>query len=478
MIGKRWHRYVAGLVAGSLGVLLTLSTGMASAGVSVLYPGAGTKQPKTPDWNVKNQEGGSGTVSGKEGKSVQRLDKGKKGTATMLSVMLGDSLSSANLSANVDYELVDGSGGRVLKKLTANKSIEVRAAGGAMELDGEKIPGRIATLRISDGGRVMYNGKAYRGSLRLIYDGSDIQVLNLVSLEDYAKGVLPSEMSPGWQPEALKAQAVAARTFALYNRGKGHSASSGYDLCSSSHCQVYSGSSAETDTTNQAVEATYGQVMQYNSLPIYAAFHASSGGATENSEDVWGNYLPYLRSVTDDDSRSPYHNWTSRFTVVQIEKKLASASKGVGSLQSVALVPVSGSGSVTARSASGRAYGVKFTGTDGNITITGEQARTIFGLKSAMFNVRTERSVQPSAKEQKKDTANTGEAKTVDAKPAAMNNGAMRLQGVDSVVFEGHGFGHGLGMAQYGANAMAASGSSYDAILHHYYTDVVIQEIY
>lgn len=463
-------------MAGSLGIVLALNMGVASAGVSTIYPGAGNRAPKTPDWNINNQEGGSGTVENKSGKSVQKLDKSKKAAAAMLSVMLGEGLAAVTVSADGDYELADGNEGKTLQKMAANGAAELKIAGGAMYLNGKKIASRIVALRTGAGNQAIYNGSRYRGELRLVYDGSGIKVLNIVSLEDYAKGVLPSEMSPSWQPEALKAQAVAARTFALYNKGKGHNASSGYDLCSSSHCQVYSGSAAETNATNQAVDDTYGQIMQYNNQPIYAAFHASSGGATENSEDVWGNYLPYLRSVTDDDSKSPYHNWISKFTVDQVEKKLSSAGKGVGDLQSIALVPMTGSGSVTGRSASGRAYGVKFVGTSGNIAITGEQARTIFGLKSAMFNVRTERSVQITGKGQKQ--ASVSDGTKVDAKPAAMNNGAMRLQGVDSVVFEGHGFGHGLGMAQYGANAMATAGSSYDAILHHYYTNVVIQEIY
>ena len=465
-----------GFMAGSLGIVLALNMGVASAGVSTIYPGAGNRAPKTPDWNINNQEGGSGTVENKSGKSVQKLDKSKKAAAAMLSVMLGEGLAAVTVSADGDYELADGNGGKTLQKMAANGAAELKIAGGAMYLNGKKIASRIVALRTGAGNQAIYNGSRYRGELRLVYDGSGIKVLNIVSLEDYAKGVLPSEMSPSWQPEALKAQAVAARTFALYNKGKGHNASSGYDLCSSSHCQVYSGSAAETNATNRAVDDTYGQIMQYNNQPIYAAFHASSGGATENSEDVWGNYLPYLRSVTDDDSKSPYHNWISKFTVDQVEKKLSSAGKGVGDLQSIALVPMTGSGSVTGRSASGRVYGVKFVGTSGNIAITGEQARTIFGLKSAMFNVRTERSVQITGKGQKK--ASVSDGTKVDAKPAAMNNGAMRLQGVDSVVFEGHGFGHGLGMAQYGANAMATAGSSYDAILHHYYTNVVIQEIY
>lgn len=476
MIERNLRKYLPAFVTGCLGIWLAMNMSVANAGVSTIYPGAGNNPPKTPDWNVKNQEGGSGTVANKAGKSIKKLDKSKRTAATMLSVMLGEGLASATVSANGDYELLDGNEGKILQKMSSNATAELKINGGAMYLNGKKIASKIITLRTGEGNQVVYNDTSYRGQLRLVYDGSSIKVLNIVSLEDYAKGVLPSEMSPSWQPEALKAQAVAARTFALYNRGKGHNASSGYDLCSSSHCQVYSGSGAETNVTNQAVDDTYGQIMQYDNLPIYAAFHASSGGATENSEDVWGTYLPYLRSVTDDDSKSPYHNWITKYTVDQVRKKLSSAGKDVGDLQSIALVPMTGSGSVTGRSASGRAYGVKFTGTNGNITITGEQARSIFGLKSAMFNVRTERSAQISDKGQKK--AGASDNTKVDAKPAAMNNGAMRLQGVDSVVFEGHGFGHGLGLAQYGANAMAAAGSSYDAILHHYYTNVVIQEIY
>ena len=91
-----------------------------------------------------------------------------------------------------------------------------------------------------------------------------------------------------------------------------------------------------------------------------------------------------------------------------------------------------------------------------------------------MFNIRTERTAASTAASSK----STSKSKVVDAAPEAMSNTTMKLQGVDSIVFEGHGFGHGLGLAQYGANAMAAAGSTYDQILHHYYTDVVIQEIY
>ena len=129
MLGKKLRKYMPALVASSLGILLTINAGVASAGIGVLRPGAGNNPPKTPDWNVKNQEGGSGAVTTKDGKSVQKLDKSKKTTVTMLSVMLGESLSSVKVSASGDFELVDGNGGKVLGKMPANVSAEVKISG-------------------------------------------------------------------------------------------------------------------------------------------------------------------------------------------------------------------------------------------------------------------------------------------------------------------------------------------------------------
>lgn len=480
---KQLKKYIPKLVTMSVGAAFLLHLSTASAGVSVLYPGAGNRPPKTPEWNVEqNRSEDTLDKYSKQGEPVKRINRSKKTAPTTLNVMLGENLASAELSADSGYKLLDGNEGKVLADFSANKTTRISVDGGKLMVDGKKINSRIITLKADNAdSRVQYNHSFYRGTLQIVYDGRGIQILNKLSLEEYVKGVLPSEMSSSWTAEALKAQAVAARTFALYNKDKGHSITSGYDLCSSSHCQVYSGVAAETEAANKAVEATYGQVMQYDNKIIYAAFHSSSGGATENSEDVWGTYLPYLRSVTDDDTKSPYHNWSSRFTVEQLQKRLESSGKGVGKLQSVALSSVSAANdSVTGRSASGRAYGVKFTGSNGTVTLTGEQARVIFGLKSAMFNIRTERNVKLPTTKNSADTKskNTKQDNAVAAAPNAMRGSAMKINGSETVVFDGHGFGHGLGMAQYGAKAMADKGSKYDAILKHYYTDIVLQEIY
>lgn len=459
--------------------IFMLRPAAAEAGISTLHPGAGNRPPKTSEVNVEQDKDVVSTGKKGEADSAKKAE-GQAVAVTMMDVMLGDGLASAAVSGGSAFELADGGTGKTLEGYAANQAVNFTVDGSYIAVDGKKTGSRYVVVQSKKGadGAVKYNGSSYRGSLHIVSDGARIKVMNRLSLEDYVKGVLPSEMSPNWHSEALKAQAVAARTFAVYNRNMGHRGS-GYDLCSSSHCQAYGGMAAETAATNGAVDATRGQVMYYNHQVIYAAFHSSSGGATESSENVWGAYQPYLRSVTDDDSASPYHNWTVKFTVAQVEKQLASAGKKIGTLQSIAMEPIASSGAATARTPSGRAYGIRFTGSSGTITITGEQARSIFGLKSAMFNIRTERSVQLPASGGKKtaDAAKSGQGKP-SLTPAAMNGSAMRISGSENIIFDGHGFGHGLGMAQYGARAMADKGSRYDEILHHYYTDVVIREIY
>ena len=317
----------------------------------------------------------------------------------------------------------------------------------------------------SAGGRIKYNSNEYRGKLLASVVDGQLLIVNLISLEDYVKGVLPSEMSPSWNMEALKAQAVAARTYALYTKNQKTHLGEGFDLCDSTHCQAYEGIANEATSASAAVDATKGLVMTYQGRPIYAPYHASSGGVTENSEDVWGNNLPYLRSVKDNDAQSPYHNWSVSYTAAQVQKLLGAAGKNIGQLQSI---------SVT--SANGRAAKVQFVGSGQTIEVTGQQARQIFGLKSTYFTIRTKR--KPDAVLTQKPNKK-GQNEVIDVAPTAMNGGKLLVKNDKvEVIFDGHGFGHGLGMSQYGAKAMADAGKNYEDILHHYYTDIEIIKWY
>lgn len=148
-------------------------------------------------------------------------------------------------------------------------------------------------LRPDKDGYVSTKGKWYRGKLIIKNTGGRLTVINDVDLEDYIKGVVPCEMSPSWEFEALKAQAIAARSYALANLGK--QARYGYDLKDNTEDQAYGGASSETKITNKAVDETHGLVLTYDMKVISAYYSASAGGMT--STNAWGGYAPYLRSV-------------------------------------------------------------------------------------------------------------------------------------------------------------------------------------
>lgn len=167
----------------------------------------------------------------------------------------------------------------------------------AIQLDGKfyQIYSDNIVIKPADGGYVNAKNKWYRGYLMIQNRGQKLTVINDVPLEDYLRGVVPSEMPSTWEIEALKAQAIAARSYALANLGK--RASLGFDLKDTPEDQAYGGASAETAKTNSAVNDTAGLVLTYNYKVIPAYYSASAGGQTINSKQLWGKDLPYIRSV-------------------------------------------------------------------------------------------------------------------------------------------------------------------------------------
>ena len=160
-------------------------------------------------------------------------------------------------------------------------------------------------LRPDSAGYVSAKGRWYRGKLMVKVSGGKLIVINDLDLEDYIKGVVPSEMPPSWESEALKAQAIAARSYALANLGK--QSRYGYDLKDNTEDQAYGGASVETNKTNRAVEETRGLVLTYDMKIICAYYSASAGGYTNTN--AWGSNLPYLHSVFsfDEDVKKSGH---------------------------------------------------------------------------------------------------------------------------------------------------------------------------
>lgn len=320
--------------------------------------------------------------------------------------------------------------------LAANTAAAIRWQDGAFLVGREKLRGEVLVIRpAAKAGELSLDGRRYRGALELRHKGGGLTAVNIVPVDDYLRSVVPEEMPVDWPAEAIKAQSVAARSFALASRGR-HAGES-YDLCTTTHCQLYTGTAAEKSASNAAIKATRGEVLTYGGKPIEALFHTDSGGMTENSEDVWGSHVPYLRAAKDTPTKTM--PWTKTISRADLERKLAAKGHDIGKVRSIALSPLAIGRAAKDRTASGRVKTMTVKGTKGTATLSGTTWRSLLGLRSTLFDAKLTK---------------------------------------DAVTFMGYGSGHGLGISQWGAERMAAKGKSYADILHHYYTGTTLQQLY
>ncbi|MBM3274178.1 MAG: SpoIID/LytB domain-containing protein [Candidatus Sericytochromatia bacterium] len=281
-------------------------------------------------------------------------------------------------------------------------------------------------VRPAAAGSLSFNERRYRGAFQFIAAPGTTDKLTLVNqvlTEDYLYGVLPAEMATGWPQEALKSQAVAARTYALAHLGR--RAALGFDLFDTTADQVYKGFTSEKQDCSAAVDATRGQVLTYQEKPISAFFHASSGGETDDALAVWGENLPYIQGVKDLDP-SPHASWTSTFTAPQVKAALSDLGQEVGDLKEL---------TVTTYTPHGRARWLKARGSTGEATVDANKLRMKLSLKSTRYKL---------------------------------------LAGNGSFKFDGGGWGHGLGLSQWGARTYATQGQAYQDILAKYYAQTTL----
>ena len=268
-----------------------------------------------------------------------------------------------------------------------------------------------------------------RGTVAVERRGSGVRVINRVPLESYVAGTLGSEVYSSWDASTLRAQAVVTRTYALYQRAR--SGAQGYDVEADTSHQVYGGVRAENAAVAQAVADTRAEVLTWNGKPILAAFHSASGGRTAGAEEVWGEPLPYLRSVpVDDEEVSPDTYWRVRMSRTDLGRALAPLRLELGAFREARVVE---------RTASGRAARIALFGSGGSGTVTARQLRSALGdgvVRSTLFEIRD-------------------------------------LGG--DIVFVGSGHGHGVGMSQWGAQAMAERGADYRAILAAFYPGTTLE---
>ena len=336
-------------------------------------------------------------------------------------------------------------------------------------------------------GLLMVNGKAFRGTFELSPDDEgDMIVVNTVSTHDYLASVVGSEEPSSWESEALASQAIAARTYLYTHLGR-HKA---YDLEGDTRDQEYDGTMNEDARTLKAVEGTAGVVVTYRGSPIEALYSANAGGVTEDSENVYASALPYLRSVPSPGDavakasswgRTSYE-WTKELSATQLHDSLQRRGVDVGTPTAIQLTSVS---------ATGRVIGATISGTAGSQAIGKDKARSYFGLMSSLFTV----TVLPTGASERVDVMNTDRITALDALGAHVaqavfdvvldgygNELGLRVTGYvyelpATFVFTGKGFGHGVGLSQWGAQGMALAGASYGQILAHYYVGTALEAV-
>ena len=261
------------------------------------------------------------------------------------------------------------------EKLNGNESYSFRLVSGNVTLrrpNGSKLKSCGDEGLASGGKSVIYNGVAvYRGDLIARGVGGSLYAINRVGIEGYVKGVIPRESPSSWPQPALRAQAVAARSYALATTVNGN----GYELYDDTRSQVYGGKSSETKNTNQAAKGTTREVIKSGGSVATAFFFSTSGGQTENSEFGFpggGTPRPYLKSVNDPfDDVSPHHHWTERFTQGEMESKLSGLFNG--SLKKI---------KVLKRGKSPRIVRARVVGSNGSSEVNGDTLRFRLGLRS------------------------------------------------------------------------------------------------
>lgn len=327
-------------------------------------------------------------------------------------------------------------------------SLQIEVRGEVMLLNGARVVGDQLMLRAGDQDLKLWlprqngsgNGASFRsgdekaalrvsGAVQLIRRGKGLLVINQVDLEEYVKGVVPAEVNSAWHPEMLKVQAVAARTYALYQHML--SASRDYDVAAGIQDQVYRGRQGIDARVEEAVESTRGLVVTHQGAPIYAAFSSTAAGITEDAVIVWSKDLPYLKGVECPfDVSSPYYQWKASFKIDTLEQNLRSQGFSLGTIAT--LTPLT-------YSRAGRVATLRILHSKGELILRGEDLRKAVGY-----------TVVPSTQ--------------------------FTIESIgQDVVLAGYGAGHAVGLCQWGAKELAELGYSFSSILRYFYPGTELQ---
>ncbi len=434
-----------------------------------------------------------------------------------------------NVGASAGNIMMVDADGRIAN---LGESALISAVGNQIDISGNLFN---MPIKLTCDGLMIFNGKSYHGNFLITQKAG---LINVVDLENYVCGVLPGEVSPSWPKEALRAQAIIARTYAIYKSMS--RAERGYDVVDTVMDQVYKGAGFEAKNTNQAVYSTASEIVVYNNAVAFTPFHSDSGGFTANNSDVWaGKQLPYLSVVAEAfNYKSPVSNWSVKISSAKIQSVIEKITgHNVGTVHEVQISDVD---------EGGRAVKITVVGSNGSETVSASQFRSNVdpnNLKSTMFtpsgnknksnnnitrkkNIDDDRTPPPgtvvyknsnpdemtSEQEQQlaKMTAEgiftttelidmltnpekqkkyyeaglkrSGEPKISALKPDSNPKPKINKYGFtveksgNEFIFYGKGWGHGVGLSQWGAYEMARQGWNAEKIVTHYYPGTVIKK--
>ena len=314
----------------------------------------------------------------------------------------------------------------------SNERITVTAGPSGLIMDSQPLRSDRLDVRGRDG-ELTLNGITVGGHVIVKLQNGKLLAINELPLEDYVKGVVPSEMSAAWHPEALKVQAVATRTYALYKMRQ--NARKDFDVVASIKDQVYlyRGRAAAAGPAARAVDDTRDLVLAYRDEPILAVFSSTAAGLTEDAWNVWAVDMPYLKGVECPfDLSSPWYQWRTDVGLPMLEQRLRDEGFSVGIIASLAPATYTKAGRVTK---------VRILHSDGELYVKGDDLRRVLGY-----------TVLPSTQ--------------FDFDVAGMQ-----------VQFAGRGNGHGVGLCQWGAKELAERGYSAETILRYYYPGADIRDL-
>lgn len=374
-------------------------------------------------------------------------------------VLLSDNLNRSIFMADQQYAIECLASGEQTVYYS-NRPVEIVNEYGSLSVrnkNGEEIHGNLEEVNIIPRGnnnRILIDKKKYRGIIKILPYGENLRLINVIYIEDYLKGVVPPEIGLRKESEieAVKAQAVAARTYAMAHLKQYPNAP--YDLKASIIDQVYEGQNVENKVANQAIMSTSGNILMYQDKYINAYYHSTCGGTTDNIDHVWDRKeIPYLKAVKDNGacSWSKYYNWKETFTEEQLRGRLEqylSSDRGrdlrIKKITNVIINEHTPGGRVAKMTVVTGQEKYKFV-KDRIRWVVGRTSNPDLILPSDRFKIDLDRAP----------------------------DGSIRY-----ITFQGSGYGHGVGMCQCGAIGMARDGWEFKDILTHYYTDVEVKKLY